>query len=265
MDNATDTDTARCKNCGEHLRGDYCYICGQRVRNRLTVRMVLTDVWETISNVDRGFLHTVIVLFTQPGQTIRDYVSGRTRPYMNPFRFAILLATVSVILNFTFGLYEDTQSEISAAFVPEENAEEFLENQRQALKYMRPFLNFMPILLVPFTAFFFRLFTRSRLPFNYAEHMVAGFFSMGQLSLISLPLITVYLITGSASYGLWVGLVSFVIYFGIVYRQLANLNWVRASLISLLSIVLGYVSFIIIIMLLTVLVLLVLAALGLLN
>ena len=223
------------------------------------------DAWETISNVDRGFLHTVVALFTQPGQTIQDYVSGRTRPYMNPLRYAILWATVSVILNITFGVYEGTQSEISAAFVPEEDSEEFLENQRKALQFMRPFLNFLPIFLVPFTAFYLRLFTRSRLPFNFAEHMVAGFFSMGQLSLISIPFISIYLLTGSASYALWVGMVSFVVYFGVVYRHLAGLHWIKSFVISFLGIALGYLSFILIIMLVTVIVVIILGVSGFLN
>jgi len=265
MDHTTNTTEKQCQNCGESLKGAYCYLCGQKVRNRLTVRTVLMDAWETVSNVDRGFLHTVVVLFTQPGQTIGDYVSGRTRPYMNPLRYAILWATVSVILNITFGVYEGTQSEISAAFVPEEDAEEFLENQRQAMQYMRPFLNFLPILLVPFTAIYFRLFTRSRLPYNFAEHMVAGFFSMGQLSLISIPFISIYLLTGSASYSLWVGGVTFVIYYGVVYRHLANVSWTRSLAISLASILLGYFSFILILMVLTVLVMIVLSVTGVLN
>ncbi len=265
MNLSTDDTARQCQNCGENLRGKYCHLCGQKARNRITVRAVVMDAWETISNVDRGFLHTVVVLFTQPGQTIQDYVSGRTRPYMNPLRYAILWATISVVLNITFGVYEGTQSEISAAFVPEEDAEEFLENQRQALRFMQPFLNFLPILLVPFTAFYFRLFTRSRLPFNFAEHMVAGFFSMGQLSLISIPFISIFLITGSASYSLWVGMVTFVVYFGFVYRHLTGLTWTKSFSISFLSISLGYLSFVLIIMLATLIIMVILGVLGFLN
>jgi len=265
MDNTTGIDIKQCKNCSEVLRGDYCYQCGQKIRSRLTVRRVIRDLWESITNVDHGFLHTVIVLFTQPGQTVCDYISGRTRPYMNPLRFAILLATVSVLLNFTFGIYEDTQSEISEIFVPEENAEEFMENQQKALQFIRPFMNFIPILLVPATAFFFRLFTRSRLSMNYAEHMVAGFFGMGQLSLIGISFIALYLLTGSTSIGLWIGLASFGIYFGIMYRQLSDMSWTRSFAISMSSIVLGYVTFMVTIMVLTILVMLILAVLGLLN
>ena len=51
----------------------------------------------TLFDLERGFFHTVLALFTRPGETCREYVEGRRRPLTGPFKYAFILITIYAI------------------------------------------------------------------------------------------------------------------------------------------------------------------------
>lgn len=87
-----------CKNCANSLQTDYsfCPDCGAKViRNRLTIKNLLSDITERYFNLDNTFLRTFLHLFTKPDVVINGYVNGTRRKYLNPisyFGIALMLA-----------------------------------------------------------------------------------------------------------------------------------------------------------------------------
>lgn len=87
-----------CKNCVNSLQTDYsfCPDCGAKViRNRLTIKNLLSDITERHFNLDNTFLRTFFHLFTKPDVVINGYVNGTRRKYVNPisyFGIALMLA-----------------------------------------------------------------------------------------------------------------------------------------------------------------------------
>jgi hypothetical protein len=83
-----------CANCGAPLVGEYCAACGQARAQPLTVTGMFRQAATTLFDLDRGFVHTVMALFTRPGQTCRAYVEGHRQPLTGPFKYAFIVVTI---------------------------------------------------------------------------------------------------------------------------------------------------------------------------
>jgi hypothetical protein len=92
--------TKRCVSCDAPLTGPYCSRCGERTLEpeSLTLRhfMVHTVLHELL-HVDGAIWRTLRLLFLRPGKLSLEYVAGRRRPYVNPFRL-LLIAIVAYVL-----------------------------------------------------------------------------------------------------------------------------------------------------------------------
>ena len=99
-------EAKRCASCDAPLSGPYCARCGERALGpeALTLRHFLlhTVVGELLS-VDSTLWRTLRVLFVRPGRLSLEYVVGRRRPYINPFRL-LLVAIVAYLLITSSGL-----------------------------------------------------------------------------------------------------------------------------------------------------------------
>lgn len=92
-------DSSDCSNCGAPRSGDYCAQCGQRhLRQRMTFASVAKRVFSEVTDIDRGFLHTTLGMVIRPGQVVKDYVSGRQKPYVNPLTYFLLGATLQLLV-----------------------------------------------------------------------------------------------------------------------------------------------------------------------
>lgn len=49
-------------------------------------------------NLERGFLHTAIRLTAAPGRTVREYLDGRTTPYVHPVGYLLVSFALFVVL-----------------------------------------------------------------------------------------------------------------------------------------------------------------------
>lgn len=260
--------TSNCKNCQSSLQGPFCGQCGQEVRSRITLKAIILDFWASLINLEKGFWFTIKELLVAPGRVVIDYTKGRTIPYMNPLRFTLLLAGISVLLNLWLGIFEEQQSEISSLFTPsgsEEQIQAYRENQERFSRAVRPYLNVIPLILIPFTAFFFWLFTRRGSGLNYAENLVAGCFAQGQMAFIGLFVTLTYFLHHNANLLFYLGLLNFIAYYTYLYKRLTNHAWSKITAIAFAAFSLGYLSLILLVMVITVLVLFVMQFLGLLQ
>lgn len=258
----TPSDT--CKNCQAPLTGAYCSQCGQKTIQRITLRTIFQEFWQALIDLDQGVLFTIKALVQNPGKAVTEYLNGRTRPYTPPLRFALVLTTIQVLLSLWTGAYETQTSEISSLFAPSgEDQEEIMKNQQQAMEWMRPYLNILPLLLIPFYAYFYRLFFRKYTDLNFAEHMVIGAFMQGIISLFGIFIFTpLLLIAPSADLSL---LISFIMYIGLfswTYRYLAKTSWLRTGIYVAVGFLIGYLLLLLIMFVLGIIAVLALALLG---
>ncbi len=115
-----------CLNCGAHLKGQYCGVCGQRARNRLiSLWELISDAFGDLLEIDSRLWRTLIPLLKSPGQLTRDYLEGRRARYMPPFRTYLVLSVIFFVVAFF-----DPRDDLSLLFepapvpTPEEQAEE---------------------------------------------------------------------------------------------------------------------------------------------
>ena len=88
-----------CMSCGENYKGNYCPRCGQsQDSHRFTMSNLLHNVVSDFTDIESGFLHTIIELFWRPGYMIRDYISGKRAHYFRPFKLFFIICAISAIL-----------------------------------------------------------------------------------------------------------------------------------------------------------------------
>lgn len=88
-----------CKNCGTHFTGNFCNWCGQKETvKRIDATYFLHDVPHSIFHVDKGFLYTLKLMFTNPGFAIKEYLAGKRIKHFRPFAFVVILSTICTIL-----------------------------------------------------------------------------------------------------------------------------------------------------------------------
>ncbi|HSQ68761.1 MAG TPA: DUF3667 domain-containing protein [Steroidobacteraceae bacterium] len=88
---------ASCAGCGATLHGEFCSDCGQRRSARLSFRRSLQEGWAQLVDFDFALARTIAGLSTRPGETVLEYLGGRRSRYSNPFRYAFVITTVTVI------------------------------------------------------------------------------------------------------------------------------------------------------------------------
>lgn len=235
-----------CKNCAAELNGPFCGQCGQVViSKRITVRNLIAYVFASITNVERGLWYTLRGLLKNPGKVIQEYVNGRTRPYYHPLRLAFLLGTVSVILMFAFFDFEAAQEAFASTLNPN-ISEEQKAIQLKINQTIRPFINFIPLLLLPFFATGSYWFHRKK-QFNYAEHLVLNAYLYSLMTLLSMPLIIVYVYLDNIMLSPIMGLVLFSVIGGIIFKQLFSKSLAYNIFKGLMTFIIGYLIFFIVV------------------
>jgi hypothetical protein len=104
--NERDANALRCRNCDFDLstvaHAKFCPECGQETSLAPpTLREFVNHFFGNYIAVKGGFVQTLWRLITRPGALTVDYLQGRKRRYMLPFR---LYLTISVISFLVFGL-----------------------------------------------------------------------------------------------------------------------------------------------------------------
>ena len=114
-----------CANCGAPMHGPYCYACGQPEKGMIRqLASVLSDVLDTIFNIDSRVFRSMFPLYFRPGYLTLEYFAGRRVRYVTPFRlffFLCLIAFFAIQLslnlgdpNFKFNLHGDNEDIESA-------------------------------------------------------------------------------------------------------------------------------------------------------
>ncbi len=148
------------------------------------MRMLFTSLFGIITNIEQGFWHTLIMLFTKPWVLLDDYLSGRTVRYYNPFRYLFILTGVTSVLVLWLGLFDYQVRNMNEMMGMSEN-QEALAWQTEIMNGIRKYFNLISLLIIPFIALAAKwVYRRRRL--NYAEMLIITAFLYGQIQIISL-------------------------------------------------------------------------------
>jgi hypothetical protein len=212
--------TTVCKNCNSTQINNYCSECGQKIyAKRFTIKnffFVFLDAF----NIEKGFLFTLKMLFLKPGVIINDYIKGKTKSYLNPFKYLILISGIYAFLLISQNILDtsvkDTNDIIyknSEVLKQAPRSEEAIQFQDRLMEKFKQYINLIPLLLIPFTSLISKWFYRSRNLF-YGEHLIVNCYLFAQTFVItiifSIPLII--FIPSIASYFPLISLATTIIY-----------------------------------------------------
>ena len=180
------TDLTHCPNCNSHKIGKYCSNCGQKIYQK---RFTLKGFFEVVGNAlnfEKGFFHTLVWLFYNPGTMVNDYLKGKTKSYINPLNYILIIAGIYAFLVLSLGILDKsiqtTNQIIGGDSLPV--SPHALEMQKRAVEYIKNYVNFIPILMVPFAAIFSKWYY-GRQNLFYGEHLILNTFLFAQTILIS--------------------------------------------------------------------------------
>ena len=74
-----------CKNCDKIVDGNFCAHCGQNIKvDKLNLPNFLTEVSDSVFQLNGGLFYTIKELFVRPGHTIREFLIGRRKGHFKP-------------------------------------------------------------------------------------------------------------------------------------------------------------------------------------
>lgn len=168
-----------CKNCDHKVEGNFCANCGQSAKvDRINFRNLLSELSNSISQLDKGFLFTLKELFVRPGQCVKDYLDGKRKNYIKPIAYAFTLSTIYFLLtkylqNETF-VSDFLKGFASAADDPEAEAQHLAILNWFAHNYAYTILLLLPLYsFASYLAFFGS-------GVNFLEHVVLNAYITGQ-------------------------------------------------------------------------------------
>ena len=182
-----------CKNCDSPVSDAFCSHCGQKViTQRLTIRNLLHQTVEVITNLEKGFWYTTLMLFKNPGQVAREFLSGATIRYFNPFRFLVIWMSITAFINLSTNLLERAVNASNEFFA--KPGEEGLQMTPEMLENANKFMEYMPLvalIFIPFLALMsYWVFKKEG--YNFAEHVVAMMYFYTAFSILNLAWFLLY-------------------------------------------------------------------------
>ena len=93
-----DQNSKTCKNCSHSFNGKFCPNCGQKHIDSFTWSHLFHHLTRTIE-FEKGFLHNIRDLTIRPVQMIDSYLNGKTKDYLNPITYFLIVITLITILS----------------------------------------------------------------------------------------------------------------------------------------------------------------------
>jgi len=167
-----------CISCKTERNANFCPNCGEKSEiKKITFKSITEDAFSTITNMDKGFLYNLKMLFINPKSISNDYILGKRKGILNPISFLILSVTMYLIME-------------SLLIVPKESTgvqnlpEVYIGKVAYAAgKYIHTYFKYFWILSIIPLAISTKLIFRK---YNFIEHLAINSFILGQATLIGL-------------------------------------------------------------------------------
>jgi hypothetical protein len=87
-----------CKNCGHKDTGNFCSNCGQRFTEMdRPLKDILAEVGDMV-DIDSRIFRSILPFLFRPGFLTREYLAGKRKTYISPFRLYLLLSVIFFFL-----------------------------------------------------------------------------------------------------------------------------------------------------------------------
>lgn len=250
----------KCVHCGEEVQSRYCPACGQRAGvKRLTFRDVFNDVWNSLAGFDGILLSTLKDLTVRPGEVARSYIAGVRVKHFGPIGYFFFMITLLLLWVSLLGM------DFAELIRDRQEAMAFADPNRKGLalatQWIGDHIKWFLFCAVPFEAFAARYFFFRRSGYNFIEHTVPLFYTMGHLFWLTMVVVLVRNLTGTLYSS--VTTVLTLAYFGFLYASLMRYQSPAKAFLKGIGVyVAGQVLFVLV---LTVLIILVVLAVAVFN
>lgn len=211
---------------------EQCEYCKKRIdTGRLSISYLWKDALNNLFNLERGLFFTFWSMLKSPSAVTRAFVEGDRHRFMNPFRFLLVAATFTVILEALAGdanmftlLDMKGTDESSAKIVGD---------------VMKKYLNIVILATVPFYAIGSWIVFRKP-KWNLAEHLVVNCYAISMIVMLSsLFSLVVFPLDDSIRVVLepFTQLLNF--FLAVVYIATWSYRWWKGVLLMLLSFVIA--------------------------
>lgn len=195
---------AKCKNCGNENIELFCPNCGQKTYNERFTTKAFFRVFLNAFDLERGFFHTLIMLFKDPGKIISDYLNGNTKRYFNPLKYMLILAGINAILAVWFNVI-DAQQETTVELLGQGHQSNIVNSKLS--QFIKDYMNILELIMLPLFGLIAKWFYTKKKLF-YGEHLIIICFLFAQTTVIAIVFQPFYLIfPGLYSYSFAISLV----------------------------------------------------------
>ncbi|MEO1214563.1 MAG: DUF3667 domain-containing protein [Bacteroidota bacterium] len=173
-----------CKNCGHEVEGNFCQHCGQRTNvGRIDFYYLAHEIPNSVFQLDRGFFFTVKELFTRPGHSIREFISGKRKYFYKPIAYLLITTTFYILSTFLMGT-NTLMVDLLIGFKSGMEASDSSQGQGMVDWVIRnqTYLTFLVLPLFSLASYL----TFARSGYNYVEHLVLNLYITGQQMIIYL-------------------------------------------------------------------------------
>lgn len=234
-----------CLNCESPIteNHDFCSNCGaKQVRQRLTLKMIMTDVVQAITNFEGPVWRTLKDLTIRPYAVTSGYVDGLRKRYVSPAKY--LFASV-MLTGLYFYFFQDDLADFQNGFqegMELGGGDPNTEESQKAAKDMEAFqqqmfdkMQFIIYLVVPLYALLSKWFFNKQVQYNYAEHLAVNAYAVSHASVIGVVVGGLVVFILGKDLGMIVQLAFSVLYSGWVIGKVFKKNFWKGLLFYILS------------------------------
>jgi Protein of unknown function (DUF3667) len=160
-----------CRNCNRPISENYCPHCGQVVKLKRIDKHYLEHEFLHLFHLEKGFVFTVMELVTNPGQSIRAFISDNRNKLMKPVPFLIFTSLLYTLVGHFFNATEVDNS-IGKIEIEDSHITIFLD-------WLRAHYGYANIAVGFFIAFCIKLFFK-KYSYNFFEIMTMLCYVLGQ-------------------------------------------------------------------------------------
>lgn len=210
-----------CPGCGYSGSEKFCGRCGEKIRpERITLRYILDQWVDVYLGIETGLIHTFICLLKAPGIMIRDYFSGNRQPYYKPMKYALLIASFTIVVTLA-------QKGDQVAGLDANNDILFKELYVLFRENISLILNLIAIFQFPIAAFF-TWWRNRKANYTYGEHLYVNAWITGELLVFQLLSDGVHWI--SRRFSANIDPDNIFIYVGAVYFAYVYSSWIHGRI-----------------------------------
>jgi hypothetical protein len=206
-----------CHNCGVALAAAYCGECGQKRAQRLGLRAVGSEAWQSYRLFELAIVKAAWRLLHSPGIVAREFVLGARARHVHPLKLLLMAIGVQLLVLARTAALDSQDANVS-----------------RAMELVRAYANWSFSLGIFAIVGASWLVLRWRQPFNLTEHLVLGVYThflviaaniVNQLPLLVLR--TPAYLAAHRQWSAWPMDAIEALLMAFVFRQFFHLSWRR--------------------------------------